>query len=573
MWWRKIILIGLGLIVLTIGLGIYVIRQSEYRLESSAAGSFLAAYQADLNKDYTSAGRYYDEARRENPRNKQVLREAMRAHLVSGQMPAALSSAQSLLNYEKNNGRALTLLALAAFKNGDFDGVRAYLDRLRPSPMSDLLESNIRLWLDFAQNERGAYSKAIDTLAQATALPVVSFMQAAHGAELMGDTQKAAQLYRQGVRAGGMRYLVFTLAYGDFLHRQSDIALAKKIYDYYNLTHAPHPTVLRARQLLSNSAKPPSRDALLGLTQLFQLLGEAMMHEKRNQLGLAYTHIAHYLDPSNMQVIYQIATLHEQQQSWRAAQNWYARIGENSPLFVKAQLARASTLNQMGNAEMAIAILSNIFAAHPNNREVLVALGDVYRFNARFSEAEKAYDGAIAMIDEEDNRFWHIYFSRGMVREQLGNWPRAERDLQKARILSGDEPHVLNYLGYSWVDRGIYLHNGLKIIKQAVKKRPDNGSFVDSLGWAYYRLGQYEQALIYLERATRLEPVDPIITDHLGDVLWRLGRKVEARYQWRKALGFNPEEKNHHAIEQKLIKGLIAPPTIIVPNLSDGTAI
>ena len=116
MWWRKIILIGLGLIVLTIGLGIYVIRQSEYRLESSAAGSFLAAYQADLNKDYTSAGRYYDEARRENPRNKQVLREAMRAHLVSGQMPAALSSAQSLLNYEKNNGRALTLLALAAFK-------------------------------------------------------------------------------------------------------------------------------------------------------------------------------------------------------------------------------------------------------------------------------------------------------------------------------------------------------------------------------------------------------------------------------------------------------------------------
>ena len=138
-----------------------------------------------------------------------------------------------------------------------------------------------------------------------------------------------------------------------------------------------------------------------------------MMHEKRNQLGLAYTHIAHYLDPSNMQVIYQIATLHEQQQSWRAAQNWYARIGENSPLFVKAQLARASTLNQMGNAEMAIAILSNIFAAHPNNREVLVALGDVYRFNARFAEAEKAYDGAIAMIDEEDNSFG-IFIFRGV---------------------------------------------------------------------------------------------------------------------------------------------------------------
>ena len=235
-------------------------------------------------------------------------------------------------------------------------------------------------------------------------------------------------------------------------------------------------------------------------------------------------------------------------------------------------------LNQMDRADAAIAALSPLLKQYPNNRpnnhrQVLVTLGDIYRSNARFGEAEKAYDGAIAMIDEEDNRFWHIYFSRGMVREQLGNWPRAERDLQKARILSGDEPHVLNYLGYSWVDRGIYLQDGLEIIKQAVKKRPDNGSFIDSLGWAYYRLGQYEQALIYLERATRLEPVDPIITDHLGDVLWRLGRKVEARYQWRKALGFNPEEKNYRAIEQKLIKGLIAPPTNAAPNMPDGTAI
>ena len=149
----------------------------------------------------------------------------------------------------------------------------------------------------------------------------------------------------------------------------------------------------------------------------------------------------------------------------------------------------------------------------------------------------------------------------------------AEVDLQKARQLSGDEPHVLNYLGYSWVDQGIYLKEGLAIIELAVRKEPSNGFFVDSLGWAYYRLGEHEKALGYLEHASRLEPTDPVITEHLGDVLWRLGREVEARYQWRKALAFNPIEEDRVKIESKLVTGLEAMPEIGPEDLVGGTEI
>ena len=153
-----------------------------------------------------------------------------------------------------------------------------------------------------------------------------------------------------------------------------------------------------------------------------------------------------------------------------------------------------------------------------------------------------------------------------MMRERMGNWDMAELDLQQARELSGDEPNVLNYLGYSWIDQGIHLDEGLKIITMAVQKEPKNGAFVDSLGWAYYKLGDYANALKYLEAASQMEATDPVITDHLGDALWRVGRRVEARYQWRKALAFEPTDEDRAKIEKKLLTGL-GPPEKKIPKL------
>ena len=193
--------------------------------------------------------------------------------------------------------------------------------------------------------------------------------------------------------------------------------------------------------------------------------------------------------------------------------------------------------------------------------------------NPHLAAMLESIDDGIGMIDREGTSHWHLYFARGITRERQGNWIMAEVDLQKARQLSGDEPHVLNYLGYSWVDQGIYLKEGLAIIELAVRKEPSNGFFVDSLGWAHYRLGEHEKALGYLEHASRLEPTDPVITEHLGDVLWRLGREVEARYQWRKALAFNPIEEDRVKIESKLVTGLEAMPEIGPEDLVGGTEI
>ena len=141
-----------------------------------------------------------------------------------------------------------------------------------------------------------------------------------------------------------------------------------------------------------------------------------------------------------------------------------------------------------------------------------------------------------------------------LVRRMLARKPPT--DVRKALELNPDQPQVLNYLGYSLVEKQIKLDEALDMIERAVAARPDSGYIVDSLGWVLYRLGRYEEAVVHMERAAELMPVDPIVNDHLGDVLWAVGRYREAEFQWTRALSFDPEEKDAVRIRRKLEVGL-----------------
>jgi Flp pilus assembly protein TadD len=188
-------------------------------------------------------------------------------------------------------------------------------------------------------------------------------------------------------------------------------------------------------------------------------------------------------------------------------------------------------------------------------------LGDLLRDKKSFNDAVAAYDEAIrrataAGLPER----WSMFYDRGVALERAHQWDRAEGDLLHALQLKPDQPMVLNYLGYSWIDRGQNLDRGMKMIEKAVELRPDDGYIIDSLGWAHYRTGDYAGAVGYLEKAIELVPEDSTINDHLGDAYWQVGRLTEARYQWHRALQFGPEEKEIKPIEAKLEHG-VTPPT------------
>jgi tetratricopeptide (TPR) repeat protein len=192
---------------------------------------------------------------------------------------------------------------------------------------------------------------------------------------------------------------------------------------------------------------------------------------------------------------------------------------------------------------------------------VLVALGNVYRARKQYAEAAPIYGRAIARTPEGDPGLWPLYYYRGTAYERAKDWPKAEADLKKAMELVPDsqpigKSQVLNYLGYSWVDQNINVDEAFKLLKRAVELNPRDGMIIDSLGWAYYRLGRYEDAVRELEKAAELKAGDPVINDHLGDAYWHVGRRLEAKFQWQHAKDSNPEPDDLKKIEEKLANGL-----------------
>src|SRR5205807_8849855 len=174
-----------------------------------------------------------------------------------------------------------------------------------------------------------------------------------------------------------------------------------------------------------------------------------------------------------------------------------------------------------------------------------------------FAECAEVYSKGLNAISKPEPLNWVLYYYRGICFERSKQWPKAEVDMQKALQLLPDQPLVLNYLGYSWVDQGLHLDEGMTMIQRAVEQRADDGYIVDSLGWAYYRIGNYEEAVKHLERAVELKPEDPTINEHLGDVYWKVGRTLEAQFQWSHARDLKPEPDDLKKIQEKLKSGLV----------------
>ena len=234
----------------------------------------------------------------------------------------------------------------------------------------------------------------------------------------------------------------------------------------------------------------------------------------------------------------------------------HEKLSDGQPQFFASELGRAEALRSSGKEMVAIEVLVDLMRQYPNSANGFSILGNHYRHLEAYDKAEVSYGEAIKLYETKGEAGWFLYYVRGITRERLDLWGLAEKDFRKALSLNPTQPQVLNYLGYSLIEKNSNLDEALDMIERAVKESPDSGYIVDSLGWGYYKLGQYEKAVPNLERAAELMPVDPIVNDHLGDVYWMVGRKTEAEFQWRRALSFDPEADEIERIKKKLKVGL-----------------
>jgi len=285
-------------------------------------------------------------------------------------------------------------------------------------------------------------------------------------------------------------------------------------------------------------------------------LASLLSQERAEELALVHAHVALWLKPDFELARMLIGEVLQGQARRGEAVTVYRQIPASSPFSWMAGLRVAEELEGLDQVDEAAAELESLAAARPDSFEPLYRLGNLLRSKERFPEAVAAYDRAAARLGKPDRRYWSLYYFRGISLERMSDWARAEKDLLLALELEPEQPFVLNYLAYSWVDKKMHLDRAKGMLVRAVELRPDDGFIVDSLGWVYYRLGDYQEGVKQLERAVELRPQDPVINDHLGDAYWRVGRHQEARFQWRRSLHLGPDADLVPAIQGKIQNGL-----------------
>ena len=295
-----------------------------------------------------------------------------------------------------------------------------------------------------------------------------------------------------------------------------------------------------------------------GYAEVFYGLGEALASEGGVSLATIYLQMSLMLRPQSEFALAALANVHELTKRYDAAITTYDRIPKGSALQQSVEIRKGINLNLLDKVEDAKVLLERIAADSSLDTRALVTLGDIMRSHKRFSEAVDYYNRVIALTTKAESKHWVYWYARGTSYERLKKWPQAEADLLKALQLAPDQPLVLNYLGYSWIDQNRNLKQGMAMIEKAVAAKPDDGYIVDSLGWAQFRMGRYKEAVKYLERAVELEPASATLNDHLGDAYWRMGRRIEARFQWQRALALEPGAPD--PIRAKLEHGLPAEP-------------
>ena len=293
-----------------------------------------------------------------------------------------------------------------------------------------------------------------------------------------------------------------------------------------------------------------------GLAEVFYGIGDALAGEGGLDMGIIFLQFALYVKPDFPLAYVALAEAYEGAKRYDLEMEAFDKVDKDSPLWLNVQIQKAFALNSLDRVDDAKVLLEQLIATDPKDVRPFDALGNILRAHERYGEARESYSKAIALIPKPSHENWTLFYSRGVSNERLKDWPAAESDFKQALELSPEESLVLNYLGYTWVDQGRNLKTAMDYIRKAVKLKPDDGYYVDSLGWAYFRLGNLPAAVENLERAVELKPDDPIINDHLGDAYWRVGRTLEAKYQWQQALTLKPEDDQVVTLKQKIEAGL-----------------
>jgi tetratricopeptide (TPR) repeat protein len=528
---------------------------------SSPLGSYLEGQHAQHEHDYGAAAKYFGQAMSQDPSDYELINKTFLFDLSEGRIDEAKTLADKINQIDPASPLPALVIILGRLQSGDGAGADTMAQSMPREGIHRFVSPLVQAWAKVADNQPDQAILALAPLKDIQGFAPLADFHVGLINDYLGRTADAEAAYLRVVQSTTRTNWRSIEALGGLYERAGRTDEARALYQRFVDENRDSDLAGVALARLASGTKPPARVAgpAEGAAEALFDLASLLDQNETSDLALVYGRLALYLKPNFPLAQLLVADILEAEHRAAEALAINQSIPPQSPYGWPARLRAVNDLDALDRSDEAIAELKAMAAERPDRPDPLIQLGDLLRSKNRFAEAVTAYDGAIERIAKPEPRHWALFYSRGVALERAGNWPRAEADLQHALELQPEQPLVLNYLGYSWIDKGTKLSEGMRMVQRAVELRPNDGYIVDSLGWAYYRLGNYAQATQQLEHATELRPADPTINDHLGDAYWQSGRHTEARNQWRRALQFGPEADEVKTIEAKLDKGLVKP--------------
>jgi tetratricopeptide (TPR) repeat protein len=445
---------------------------------------------------------------------------------------------------------------LKSFREGKQEEARQHFAEAAYTPIGELTATLLTAWSYAADDSLNPALKELDKLDRNESFANFKSFHAALISDFLRNQVRAEGAYRKAYADAGSSLRV-TQAYGSFLSRNGKFAEAEKIYGAF-LSGDTNPMVKadmeKAKAL--TPAAPFIADSSAGVAEVLFSLAAAMNDDQNKDVGQIYAQLALSFHADRPVVLTLLGDILSSSERYDEANATYDAIPADSVLRNNADTEVAINYQRQDKTTDAVGRMSAVLAKNADDMDAWVTLGNIQRNAEHFTEAAEAYGKALALVKPGAVEPWSVYYYRGISYEQLKQWDKAEPDFRKALLLSPDEPSILNYLGYSLIDAGQKLDEAIAMVKKAVELKPNDGYIVDSLGWAFFQLRDYDQAVTNLERAVDLKAGDPIINEHLGDAYWRVGRRLEARFQWQHAKDNKPQPDDLKRVDGKLQNGL-----------------
>ena len=559
----KVLSLNLNRILVFLSLSILIwfseknIIEAKNTYTKSYYGSILSGQIANYNNDSILSANFFNYANEVNPKNIQVYNLALMSLVISGDIQAAISKVKY---YEENFGNKYNNSVIANFvsfinkvKSNKIHQAFQHLNNDKEFLITEKMKPILKAWLLENLNDATEALNKYEYKSEGLTLSNIYFHHLALIQNYHNSKDLSKKTFEKHLEFFDLDKLRTLFFYDNFLSINKNnknnkyISLFLKKYSDHSFS-----SYLKNENRLPKIINTPSKGISEALYNLAKTLNSQNMYE--TSLALAQTSL--FLDPKNHVAKYLVSLNLSSLGNKKLALEYLKKIPYESYISWHALISAAELYMDLENYDLAEEYLHKLEKKYQNKIEILYKLGEMHHIRKKYDDAIKYFSAAISSLKEIDKKYWYLFYSRGMSYERSTKWDLAEKDFLYALELNPDQPLTLNYLGYSWIDLGKNIDEAHKLITKAVKLRPNDGYFVDSLGWAYYRMGEYKKAVSELEKAVGLVPNDPIINDHLGDAMWRAGYKNEAVYQWNRALIYKPDNELKNKIKFKLKKGL-----------------